>query len=202
MRDKRRKPYLFTALLALVILWPSVAAAHIPHNSPYSKGVDELAWAQMGAAIFVAGQVAGLVYLAVVLFAFRGHPVVANIGLALLFQAIIAALLFIVSAIAYHAAAGFTPQMHFATNPYELVSVVRPEIVPKMFFASVTTFALFAGLGWLLLLTISPLRKRWTVPFVHTLVYHPLVFPVGIVIGAIHAIYVYRNPPQERAQEN
>lgn len=175
--------------------------AHIPHESPYHQGVDETAWAEASAAMFLAGQGAGFAYLLLLLIAYRRGPVWKNLGLALLFQLVIAGLLFIAGGIAFLMAAGFSSDLHIVATPIEIATVVRPEVIPNLLFVNLLTFALCVGLSWLLLLSIPPLRKNWLVPFIHTLVYHPLVFPVGIVVGVIHAIYLFRTPEKPAAED-
>ncbi|MEX2172233.1 MAG: hypothetical protein WD851_23130 [Pirellulales bacterium] len=198
----RRQILCYSAALFAVLGIAGEALAHIPSQSPYHPSVDEAAWAQVSLAIFLAGQGAGFAYLLLLLIAYRRGPVWKNLGLALLFQLVIAGLLFIAGGIAFLMAAGFSRDLHIVATPIEIATVVRPEMIPNLLFANLLTFALCVGLGWLLLLTIRPLRKNWLVPFIHTLVYHPLVFPVGIVVGVIHAIYVFRTPAEKHAAED
>jgi hypothetical protein len=191
---------LAVALLALFAS-PDVAFAHIPTRSPYLAEVDEAAWARLSFVIFGLGQAAGFAYLSIILSCVRRGSRWSSLGLALLLQVVVAGLVFMAGVLAFVWATGFNRELHVVASPIEMAAVIRGELLSPLAFANVVTFLLFVGVSWLLLLSTRELRRTWLTPFVHTLVFHPTTFPVGILLGAMHAIYVARTASRPHAPE-
>ncbi len=185
-----RRNVLFTAVaLAVVLCSQSEALAHISTRSPYRRGVAEENWALFSNAVFVVGQLLGWAYLAVVLQTVRRWSLWVNIIAAFLMQLAIAAVLLIAGVISFIMAADLTSELHVIATGFEIVGVARPEIVSRLLLHSAATFAVGWGLSLLLLLVMRGMRDRWRVALFHTLVFHPFAFPVGPLLGLMHALY-------------
>jgi hypothetical protein len=166
--------------------------AHITTHPFYRSGVDEPFWGAVSNYIAVGCQLAAVLHLAFVVAAFRSERRAARVIAAVLVQVVVSALFLIACAFSVLTAAGLTRGLNVMPSLAELVSLVRPELTPGVSLAVAATFALAWGLSRLLLFCWKDVRPAGRISFVQALVLHPVAFPIGQLVGLMHAIYVLR----------
>jgi hypothetical protein len=171
--------------------------AHITTHPFYRSGVDEPFWGAVSNYIAVGCQLAAVLHLAFVVGAFRSERRAARVIAAVLVQIVVSSLFLIACAFSVLTAAGLTHGLIVMPSLAELVSLVRPELSPGVSLAIAATFALAWGLSRLLLFCWKDVRPAGRISFVQALVIHPVAFPIGQLVGLMHAIYVFRTARAE-----
>jgi hypothetical protein len=69
---------------------------------------------------------------------------------------------------------------------------IRPELTLPVTGAMLGTFLLFWGITRLVLFAFPWVASKGAVSLVHTMVMHPLAFPISWLVGLIHAVYYFR----------
>ena len=190
-----RRFALIMLLAALAGGLPAEALAHIPTNSPYEEGVGEKEWATVSNTLVVVGQALGFAFLAAVLHAQRKRPLWIDVGAALGIQIVLSLLLFVPTMMLISLG---TYETHISYAGYEILLALRREMVASVLWLSAITLTLGWGLSALALLVFRGLRRRWLIGLLHVLVFHPLAFPVGALIGLMYVFYLWQ-PPGQRA---
>lgn len=178
----------------MTIIVSSEVLAHISTRSPYHDGVTEKDWATISNAIFFLSQLLGWAYLTAVLQVQRRWRFWMNIAVALLAQVGLALILFLPSMIILSFGAR---EPHISYFGYELLTVVRPELVSARLWLNAITFAIGWGLSVLLLLTVRGMHRRWLAALFHVLVFHSFTFPVGALLGLMYVLYLWQLVPDK-----
>lgn len=171
--------------------------AHITTHPFYREGVNESHWSTVSNVIAVGCALAAVLHLAFMVGAFRSERRAARVIAAVLLQIVVSALFLIACAFSVLTAAGLTHGLNVMPSLAELISLVRPELTPEVSLAVAATFALAWGLSRLLLFCWNDVRPAGRISFVQALVMHPVAFPIGQLVGLMHAIYVFRTARAE-----
>lgn len=166
--------------------------AHITTHPFYRPGFDEPFWCTVSNFVAVGCQILAVLHLALIVAAFRAERRTIRVVAAVLVQVVVSALFLVGCVFSVLTAAGFTRGLNVMPSLAELVSLVRPELTPEVSLAVAATFVLGWGLSRLLLLCWRDVQPAGRISFVHALVMHPVTFPVGQLVGLMHAIYVFR----------
>ena len=166
--------------------------AHIPTQPYYREGLDGAFWAYVDVGIFAVCQFAALAYLLVVLICSGPDGVLKRCGLGILAQIGISVLFLFTSLIGLVVTTGFLRNTPIMPQAAELLLLVRPPMAVRTLAVACGTFFLVWGLGRLTLIPVHGVNNKKRVSLVHALTMHPIVFPVGQLVGFMHAVYLLR----------
>jgi hypothetical protein len=201
-KQYRLRAFQLVVFLSTVFLtFANEAAAHIPQGKStpvYHFGANQEVYASFSFLIVLLVQMLGGIYLATILCLFRRGPVWKPVLLASAIQLGIAVPFVVVGFITCLKVLGANlfnaPDQVFLVMPsgIEAFSFIRPEFASSIWLTMMISFFIILGLDYLILMAFTSVRGKFIIAMVHASVMHPLFFPIGQLIGFIHAIYLYR----------
>ena len=172
---------------------PPAVLLHIPTRPYYRDGFDTEVLVNVDYGVFALCQIAALAYYVLILVRYRalGRRFVVPLGI--LLQVLASGALMLISAFATLLAFGLGLQ-HFVLMPPAIMFsfAARPDEVPETWMAAGCTFLLTWGICRILLIPLRGLSDKGMISLIHAGVMHPIAFPIGQLIGLMHAIYVVR----------
>lgn len=171
---------------------PSGVLLHISTRPYYREGFDAGFWIKIDCGVFAGCQIAALAYFLVVVICYRKSGSRFLLELGILMQLLASGFLAAISTLSMFMALGFVQEFLLMPPAFLASFAARPEAVPETWLAATVTFLLAWGTCRLLLIPVKGTPHKWQVSFVHAGVMHPIAFPIGQLVGLMHAIYIVR----------
>jgi hypothetical protein len=186
----------FLIALTGLLISAAPASAHISHESPYAERTINAATASLiSNLVFGVLQLLGALYLALV-FCLMSDPVnprktalcfLKGFGIQLGVTVVLVVCDFFI----------FFP-LNFESTTFH----INPSGAECLFFradkvgvgliANAIGFAIGFLLSRAFLAAVELKRDKWVIALMHALVFHPLFFPVGLVVGFMNVVYLAR----------